>query len=153
MWRLSIPLALAIGAPASCVSRCAAETPEEGPLLSFHVGAPAGIHRCRPETWGLVAVRVANASDQPADVLATMYFAGDPNLQYARRLWLPAHSKRYSWCPILPPYSRPPPPNKDYITTAPVEIKSLLFDRSGPTEKLLRRRSEPVGESGLFSIA
>jgi len=152
MWRLSIPLALAIGAPASCVSRCAAETPEEGPLLSFHVGAPAGIHRCRPETWGLVAVRVANASDQPADVLATMYFAGDPNLQYARRLWLPAHSKRYSWCPILPPYSRPPPPNKDYITTAPVEIKSLLFDRSGPTEKLLRSRSEPVVESGLLSI-
>jgi len=149
MWRLRIPAVLVM---ASWASSCAGELQGEDPLPSFHLGAPAGIRRYRPETWGLVAAWVLNPRDRPADVLATMYFADDPNLQYARRLWVPARAKRYSWCPIFPPRSGSPDTMRYPSVATKVEIKSLLFDRSGPKEVLIRSRSGPMVESAFLPV-
>ncbi|MFH1920342.1 MAG: hypothetical protein ABIP48_10720 [Planctomycetota bacterium] len=153
IWRLRIPLVLAIGGAAtSGVSRTVAEAAEEPAQISFHAGTRAGIRRLRSQKWGLVGINVFNPTDQPADVLATMYFSGDPNLQYARRLWVPAHSNRYSWCPILPPYFAPADTSTNPLPTTRAELKWLLFDRSGPREVPIRGRSGPILESGLTSI-
>ncbi|HUT95356.1 MAG TPA: hypothetical protein VMY37_38230 [Thermoguttaceae bacterium] len=137
---------------AACRSSFAAEGSGEAAVVSARVGPPAGIRRLRPETWGLVGLNVFNGGDQPADVVATMYFSGDPSLQYARRLWVPARARRYSWCPILPPRSIAPetPGPSPELTKA--EVKSLSFDRSGPREELVRNRSEPVLRSRLLPI-
>ncbi len=93
----------------------------------------------------MVAVNVTNRAEQPAEVLATMYFAGDPNLQYARQLWLPARSRRYSWCPIRPPVAIP-------AENTLVEIKSMLFDRSGQGEVLVRPPVGPMQQSDLLPL-
>ena len=70
MWWLRSPiLLLPASVLATCVSPSAAGPPAELSPTSFHIGAPAGIRRLRPETWGLVAVDVVNAGDQPADVI------------------------------------------------------------------------------------
>ena len=153
MWWFRSPiLLLAVSVLATCVSPSAAGPPAELSATSFHIGAPAGIRRLRPETWGLVAVDAVNAGDQPADVLAITYFAEEPNLQYGRRLWIPPRSRRRSWCPILPPHAIPPDPGSSLLGTTQVELKWLLFDRSGPTEVLLRNRFEQMAGSRPLSI-
>ena len=130
----------------------AAQTSEQAAQVSFHIGAAGGIRRLRPETWGLVAVNVVNTGDQAAEVLATLYFVEDPSLQYARRLWVPAHSKRYSWCPVLPPPSAAPVLASQRDRPVRAEVGSFLFDVSAGSEVVIRRQSERVLEKGLVSI-
>jgi len=139
----------------------AEESPGEAAVVSASVGPAAGIRRLRPETWGLVGLNVLNGGDQPADVLATMYFSGDPSFQYARQLWVPARSKRYSWCPLFPPSStRPQTPESEEMADTPAptpeltqaEVKSLLFDRSGSGEEFVRDGAEPLLGSRLLPI-
>jgi len=153
MWPLKTCFVLAaVAVLAAGISSFAADGSGEAAVVSARVGLPAGIHRLRPESWGLVGLNVFNGGDQPADVVATMYFSGDPSLQYARRLWVPARAKRYSWCPLLPPRSLAPqtPGPSPELTKA--EVRSLLFDRSGPREEFVRNRSEPVLRSRLLPI-
>ncbi len=135
-----------------CGFGSAAQTPEEESHVSFYMGGPAGIRRLRPETWGLLGVNVVNAGDRPAELLATLYFAEEANLQYARRLWVPARSRRYSWCPVFAPPSAPPPTPDGREVPAKAEVNSLLFDLSAGKEVLVRDRSERVLESGLVPI-
>lgn len=78
-----------------------------------------GVQQYVPGRWGLIAVEVANPGDQPAEVLAAMYFAGRQGVQYGRRLWLPPHARRSSWFPVRPPADLPPDKSR-------VEIQSLL---------------------------
>ncbi len=153
MWSLRTCLVLAAaGVFGAGVPSAAAEESGEAAVVSARIGPPAGIRRLRPETWGLVGLNVLNGGDRPADVMATMYFRGDPSLQYARRLWVPPRSKRYSWCPLLPPRSIAPETPGPSPEPTQAEVKSLLFDRSGPTEEFVRNRSETVLRSRLLPI-
>lgn len=153
MWWLRSPiLPLAASVLAICVSPTAAEPPAELSGASFNVGAPAGIRRLRPATWGLVAVDAVNVREQPASVLAMTYFAGDPNLQYGRRLWIPPRSRRRSWCPIFTPRVDPPAPGSSALGTTQVQLEWLLFDRSGAKEVLLRSPFEQVASSRPLSV-
>ncbi len=80
---------------------------------------PEGVQQYVPGRWGMIAVEVANPADQPAEVLAAMYFAGRQGVQYGRRLWLPPHARRSSWFPVRTPADLPPDKSR-------VEIQSLL---------------------------
>jgi hypothetical protein len=92
-----------------------------------------------------VSVEGINPAAKPATLLATMYFADEPNRQCARQLWLPPRSLRRSWCPIRPPERLRP----DQST---VELRSRLFDRSGPADVLLSSAVETWEYSRLMSI-
>ena len=61
----------------------AAQAPEEAGQVWFNMGAPAGIRRLRPETWGLLAVNVVN----PGDVVRVKLLAVDERgrLKLSRR--------------------------------------------------------------------
>jgi len=151
-WGLRILIVLAaVIASAERVSLFGGEAGEEVLGLSVHVGAPTGIGCLRPQTWGLVEFNVVNTTDRGADVLATMFFAGDPNLQYCRQVWAPAGAKRRSWCAVFPPPFPPLPPNRIFIGKA-AELESVYFDRSGPAEVRILRGSELRPDSRLVSI-
>ena len=83
----------------------------------------AGIHRYAPGTWGMVGVTVSNPTDRPIELLSSTSFEGQPGLQYARVLWVPAQAMRKSWQPVLPPLTLPP-------GKSPVAIRCLLTDLS-----------------------
>ena len=146
MWRLRVPVVTVLmSLLATQALLCAAEVADEVPVGSYHFGGPTGIRRNRPGTWGIVAVDVRNTGDRPGEVLLSMYFAEDPNLQYARRLWVPPRARRYSWCPILPPDSI-------RADTTRVEVKAVVFDCSGPKEVLLTSPSEVRLRSRLLPV-
>ncbi|MHC4398202.1 MAG: hypothetical protein ACYTG0_00825 [Planctomycetota bacterium] len=137
-------LVLAVGTAGPFLP-CSAQPAAERPKVSAHLGGPEGVRICQPGRWGIVAVDVVNTGDEPAEVLATMYFADDPNCQYGRRLWVPKRARRHSWCPIRPPSSIPP-------ETTKVELVTLLYDHSGSADALVRRSQEPMLQSRLMRI-
>ena len=130
----------------------AAQTAPERAQVSCHTGAPAGIRCLRPETWGLVAVTAVNAGDEPAEVLATLYFGDSKDLQYGRRLWVPARSKRYSWCPVFPPSSVSPVSRANRDRPVNVPVGSFLLDASAASDLRIRDPVERRPNSGLVAI-
>ena len=53
--------------------------------------------------WGLIAVDVTNPGPAPAAATVGMYFTGDPNVEYDRRLWVPPRAMRRAVFPALAP--------------------------------------------------
>ncbi|MCH7686418.1 MAG: hypothetical protein IH899_07020 [Planctomycetes bacterium] len=105
--------------------------------------AQAGIYHYSPGSWGIVAFDVVNPSNEPVEVLIAAYFAGEPNLQYGRRLWVPARSKRTSWYSILPPPGKPP-------LNGRMELKTLLLEKSGNTETVMKAADGRMLDFGLL---
>lgn len=56
-----------------------------------------------PEKWGVVSFGVSNSSDTDAECLVISSFEENSLLQFGRRIWVPSHSRRRSWFPVLPP--------------------------------------------------
>src|SRR5206468_1919734 len=67
-------------------------------------------------------------------------------LQFARQLWVPAHAKRSSWYPVLPPESPARAANQ-------LAVKSLLIDRSGGEEVLLKDPQGTLVHDGMLPAA
>ena len=79
-------------------------TPGDGnPVIQM--GSAAGSRRYRPGSWGVVQVNAVNPTDESAELSAAVYFAGEPTLQYGRKIWVPAHSALASTCPVRIPNS------------------------------------------------
>ncbi len=100
---------------------------------SIHAG---GIGRLAPGHWGSVGVDLINPGDQPVDALSVMYFQNNPNVQFGRRLWVPARSRMVTSFPVLTPADLPR--DKDAV-----EVQTLLLDRTGKEEVLIK---SPTGE-------
>lgn len=66
--------------------------------------APAGAGRHVSGRWATVAVNGLNRTDVDAEETAAVMIGDETNVQFARRLWVPARSRRQSWLPIqIPP--------------------------------------------------
>jgi len=132
---------------------CAAITAEAGgqggaeprsPVRFNQLGAPCGLRQYVSMAWGVVGIDVSNAQDQPVDVLAAFSFSRDPDLQFARRVGVPAHAVRRTWVPVRLP--RVP------TSRASLPCYGLLIDdRSGP-EVVLRPDHEGVQHSVLLRV-
>ncbi len=130
MQKLLACLAIVAGA-----NVCLAETARpDVPALS-RWSVPAGGGPLSPGYWGLVAVDLANPSDAPAEVIVSTFFAGQEDLQYAKRWWLPAHSSIASWQPVFMPDTLSSESN---ATT-----KTLLINRTRGHDEII---SSPTGE-------
>ena len=93
VWLLAVPLVASW-----------AQTPGDGDAV-IQMGSAAGSRRYRPGTWGVVQVNAVNPTDEAAELLAVVYFSGDPTLQYGRKVWVPAQSALSSTCPVRIPDS------------------------------------------------
>ena len=87
---------------------------------------------------------MVNSQDQPANVLAAFGFSRDPDLQFARRIEVPAQAIRRTWVPVKLP--RVPPSQISIPCTG-----MLIDDRSG-SEVVLRRDYEEVQHSMLLRV-
>ena len=127
-WSLGLAVCLAIGSTPWLLP-CAGQPAPDTPRRTVTEGLP-GVTIFSPQRWGIVGVTIANPSDTPAEVISAHSFSADPALQFARQVWIPPRAKRSSWYPVLPPQSS--------ARGANLEVKSVLIDRSGTREILLR---------------
>ena len=100
-----------------------------GPMRqSIHAG---GIGRLVPGNWGAVGVDLVNPADHPVEALSAIYFEKHPNLQFARKMWVPARARLTTAYPVLMPSDHP----RDKDRT---EVHTILLDRTTPNEVLIR---------------
>jgi hypothetical protein len=88
-------------------------------------------------------LRFALANPTPEEIEARVlsFYAGAPGRQYGRDVWVPPKATLWSWSVIGPP---PSAPGRNVV-----ELKSLLYDRTGGKERLLRSPQGPPLHSDL----
>jgi hypothetical protein len=137
-----------IFAAAAIATLCLADrAPAAEPLPNYaRSDGAAGIQQYVPGRWGMIAVDLVNPADRPAEVLSALYFPGQPGLQYGRRLWLPAASRRSSWYPVLVPANLPSDKSR-------AEVKSLLaVQAAGGKDVLSGSRDGQMLHTGMLSV-
>lgn len=79
------------------------KTPDEFRFAVAWVSASGG-YIYVPEKWSELRINLVNSREVPRDLICSTYFSNQPNLQFARRVWVPAKSVlRISHPVIIPP--------------------------------------------------
>jgi len=87
-----------------------------------------------PEKWGELHLNLENRGATEQNLLCTSYFAGQPTLQFGRQVWLPPHSRLSISHPVLLPKA-------DQLASNSAVVNSLVIDRTGGNEVLLKNDS------------
>lgn len=122
--RAGLPVLLVL---AACPP-AAAQVPDAAPRLEGL--SPAGARSHLTDAWGALGFALSNATDEDREARVLTYYAGTPGRQYGRDVWVPAKANLRTWFGVGPP---PGPTNRSVV-----ELKSLLYDRTGGAEHLLR---------------
>ena len=106
------------------------------PGIQFSVDANshAGTYTYVPKQWGELHLRLENNNDVAQDLLCTSYFGQNSTVQFARQVWLPAHSRLKVSHPILFP-------NADQLDDRSASVRSLVIEASPGNEVLVRNDS------------
>ncbi|MFO0871954.1 MAG: hypothetical protein U0935_23760 [Pirellulales bacterium] len=112
------------------------------PIMSS--ASMAFVRRHRTDGWTVVGMNASNPRSTDGEAMLAVFFADEPSRQYARRLWLPPHSRRYDWLPFFIPgrFSDP----KDQMT-----LRTVMIDASGGREVLQRRLGELLSSDMLLA--
>ncbi|MGL4549616.1 MAG: hypothetical protein ACRC33_00400, partial [Gemmataceae bacterium] len=124
---------------ACCTTTAGAQDPKAGPALTTLI--PTGARTSLTDGWGAVGFALSNPQADDLEARLLTFHAASPGVQYGRDLWVPARSVRRSWSCVGPP---PAPPGRTIV-----ELKSLLYDRTGGGERLLRSPEGPPLRSDL----
>lgn len=111
----------------------AAQGPSSEKPRFEEMGRSAGVRRYAPGEWGVVSARLVNPTANSVNLRATTYFEGESNIQYARDVWMPPHSRRSVTYPV-----RMPSKTDETKRLETADVKSMLFDRTGSKEELLK---------------
>jgi hypothetical protein len=106
---------------------------------------PAGVRSDLTESWGVLGFSLSNPTDEDLEARVLTFYAGAPGRQYGRDVWVPGKATLRSWFEIGPP---PGPPDHNVV-----ELKSLLYDRTGGREHLLRSPEGPPLHSELVRFS
>ncbi len=68
---------------------------------------PSGVSRNVAGRWSTLGVNGLNKTNEDAEEISIVTVGDETGLQYARRLWVPARSRRQSWLPLQIPEVRP----------------------------------------------
>lgn len=99
--------------------------------FSVQFASESGASAYIPEKWGTLRINLMNARQTPRELLCSTYFDQDASLQYGRHVWMPAQSVLRIEHPVLVPKC-------DRTKGRNLEVHSLIFDASAPTETLVR---------------
>lgn len=103
-WRTLVGLLLIAATVSVGDQACGAESPPKGNAVGAHV-APSEGSTFRPGRWGMLTAHLSNSTDQPLELLASTFLNGESTLQFGRRVWVPAKSRRQIWYPVRMPAS------------------------------------------------
>ena len=69
---------------------------------------PSGVSRNVAGRWSTMGVNGLNKTSEDAEEISIVTVGDTSGLQYSRRLWIPARSRRQSWLPLEIPSDIPP---------------------------------------------
>lgn len=128
-------LTFSIGSPRSIIAQD--EEPEAGTAVTV---APAGVQRFANGRWASMAVVGVNRTDQDTEEVVSVFIGKDPNLQFSTKLWIPAHSKRQSWMPVVVPSS-------EFTGEKRVNLSMIRLNEAGGDESFTENVNQmPVSE-------
>ena len=87
----------------------------------------------------------SNQSDQDGEAMLAMFFDQQPGRQYARRMWVPANSRRYDWIPFFLP-------NAIVAGRGQATVRTSRLEVANGRELLQRRQGETLTEEMLMAI-
>lgn len=91
---------------------------------------PSGTRSYLTETWGVLGFGLSNPTGEDLDARVLTFHSADAGRQYGRDLWVPAKATLGSWSCLGPP---PGTPGRNVV-----ELRTLLYDRTGGREHLVR---------------
>jgi hypothetical protein len=108
------------------------------------LGSSTGLNAFSPDRWGVVSVTVANSSDEPATVRASVNLKTAPDLRFSRDVWLPARSTRTASIPVhLPP---------DFVGEKQFEISRRVVSGAKISESLDATTLLPIALPGATAF-
>jgi hypothetical protein len=89
----------------------------------------SGVRSYLTDNWAKIEFTVVNQGSEARNVRLVVFFTTQPDVQYARDVWVPGRASSSSWMLL-----GPPPPAK---TTLSRDVEMLLYDRTGGQERLI----------------
>src|SRR5262245_32869114 len=124
MKRPFILLALSLGFFSSC--RALAEEEPVRPLRLEGITLN-GSHSALTESWVTLELNLANPNNTGRDARVVVFYTGQPELQYARDVWIPPQSSLLTWMLVGPT----PKTSPAAISKLARELQALIYDRTG----------------------
>lgn len=144
-WRVALFLGGLSGAAGGPAPASAQEQPKalevQQSVIRPSVG---GLYSYVPGKWSVLGLTVSNPDNHPRDVLNATYFDGAPNLQYGRRLWIPAKARLKTWEPVMVPQLEPGAERSFAFHSVVLDL-----DRNDHDEVLSRENSGELLHSGV----
>jgi hypothetical protein len=132
---LRMPVALLISFTLSVIdTNSVAAQDNSPPPLRLDGVQPGGVRRTATESWGSFDFQVTNSSEIDRQARVVCFYEGQPDIQYARELWVPAHSTLSTWMLVGPSSTQESGVFRD--------IQMLLYDRTGGQDLLMLPRTE-----------
>lgn len=116
---------------------------QEKPTRSFTLRnvSPTGVRNYITESTGTIGFGLTNHTSADQQTRMLTYYAGIPDRQYGRDLWVPAQSTLWTWFPIGAPA---PKPTRNFV-----ELKTLLYQKTGDQEHIVPSPDEQALHSNL----
>jgi hypothetical protein len=120
---------------------------DEGELLSLSVPAQSGLRNWLNDSWTTLEFTIANRGSEDRLCRLIVFYSSQPDVQYARDLWVPGNSFHKSWTLL-----GPPPLKQDIKGNLQAEraVDVLLYDRTGGQDRLVLPRGEQRVRSRAF---
>ena len=89
-----------------------------------------------PGHWGIMKTAISNPSDQDREALSIVYFDTEPGIQFGRKVWVPAQSRRVVSIPVLIPENTIEDQQRrgEFVVAA---VNIMLLDQSGEQERIM----------------
>ena len=87
-----------------------------------------------PERWGDLRINLINAREEPRELLCSTYFGDQSNLQFGRRIWVPARSKLQISHPVVIPKC-------DFAKGRTLNLQTLVVDATEGSDVLVKTNS------------
>ena len=131
-----------------CIATVVCAILADGPLLRAQdassrpklsgLGPSAG-QQFLTKSFGAMSFHLSNPSDKDLEARVLTFYAGAPETQYGRDIWVPAKTSIWSWFAIGPPAKAP-------LKSGQIELKSVVRERVGKRDRLVRSDiDQPIG--------
>lgn len=103
--------------------------PNLTPALRLDGVLPGGARNSATESWGSFDFEVTNPTEIDRLARVLLFFEGQPDVQYGRDAWVPAHSTMATWMLV-----GPAAPQQAMVSRG---IQMLLYDRTAGEDRLI----------------